>query len=275
MIKFPFIILAYERATMINDMIQSIEKSTDMSLIDLIIVDNHSQSYFMKMNILHYRDKGYTVLNSNKNIGLEGYNLGLQYAYQNKHHDYFLMSDPDIILNPNMPKDWPLTMMEMLHAFPEVAKVGVALDYEIISRTNDSEQNWNKMKLVYQNEKKLQNENEACNEGCNKMYHYNDIPFFYSPVDTTLCCCRNDMLYFWDGKSIPQFKIRDYYFPQTFYNKKFTDGAIRIGGEKYKCRHLGWETENPRYRNDFEEYKKGMKRDGIDERLASTMKMIG
>jgi len=119
----PFVILVKERPDMLKAMVASIEQVTDPSTYRLIFVDNASESpevieYLRELEIQH------KVVRLPKNISIKGISYGLTDVEE----PFFIISDPDIKLNPNMPSNWINQFSAALIQNPDIHKIGVALN---------------------------------------------------------------------------------------------------------------------------------------------------
>lgn len=260
--KIPFIILCHQRPIQLMDMVESIEKYTDPDTYELILVDNASTQPEMRELLKSYQDK-YTVIYNPMNYLFKGFNSALKLAKAAGYSlDKFILSDPDIVLTESMPRNWVTLLSSFLDEVP-VPKAGVALDW---TRIPDTTQQLRGMKECTQNI-------QSNPIGCNTV----PDPYYIGSIDTTLAMYRNDTYDYWTGNEVPQIKI---HHPkgtiiQTQYHPKYQiREPARIGG-RFTCIHTGWEMEsNPRYKTDFEAYKKSIDSGKSDPFIPSTMRYI-
>lgn len=256
----PIIILTKERPLQLADMLQSIRRATFPGKYRFYICDNNSQDPNMKslLRHLHQYDKVYTVIFNRTNNGFAGINPALKMIKEK----YFIISDPDIVLNDKTLDDWIVKLQAILENYL-VPKVGLALDLNF----------------------KINNEYTDLVKKCEKFYYKFPVkidcinePCFIAPIDTTLAMYRRDTFSFWKE---PTLNIDENILsgvgqiPQNLYNKKYNflgkrmvqgcPAVIRVGG-RYTAKHLGWDmSEKYESENNFY-YKTG------DRQLSSILR---
>ena len=197
-------------------------------------------------------DEKHTVIYNHENNGFEGFNPGLALVEE----EFFILSDPDIILNPSMPAHWILRFVEVMRMVM-TPKLGVALDISVLN-ANDKFQ-----ALVKERETEYWEHAGTIDIPCIKS------PCYLAPVDTTLAMYRRDTYKFWIDRNLhfnrgdgidPQKQV-----PQSEHNEKYYIPPIRVAGD-YTCQHTGW-VMPVKYRDDFEYYK-----NHCDLDIASTTK---
>jgi hypothetical protein len=236
--KIPIVILSLERPDELRDMVESIVRVTDPGTYDLIICDNGSKTDKMTSLLKGYESK-HTVLYNRANMGFLGFNPGLALA----NCDYFILTDPDIILNPSTPKNWLKQMILALEEKP-VPKIGLSL-----STKNLPDDSFGRKAMKDEEGYKDRRANVLCI----------DQPCYYAPIDTTLAMYRRDTFSAWEKKRKPQFihgeTVWGYHIPQAAaYSKKYEEVPIRVGGT-WEAEHGGWYFGG-KYSEDYKEYSK-------------------
>ena len=255
--KIPFIILCHQRPTQLEEMIESIEKFTDIDTYELILIDNASPQPHM-IKLLKEYEKKYKVIYHAENLLFLGFNAGLEYI-ENK--ERFILSDPDIVLTKKIPSNWIHLLSQFLDEV-KTPKVGVALDYTRIPEINSL------MHEVKQNTKKIQSNKNQCST-------FSD-PYYFGSVDTTLAMYRNDTYNYWDGKNIPQFRITHpkKVIIQSEYNPNYPLLPVRVGG-RFTCIHTGWEmATKKKYATDFRFYRESIAKGQSNSFIPSTMRYL-
>lgn len=236
--KTPFIILTKERPKMFMAMVESIWQRTDPESYNLIICDNGSSQTEMKRILDSLEKKGVTVIRNKGNYLFEGLNSGLQKIRQSQ-SKYFIMSDPDIKLCADMPRDW-IAMFAKILDRSNYPKVGCALDisFDLNSKYRHK---------IHKVEKGYWTKEMS--------FDWLDAPCYEAMIDTTLAMYRRDTYKCWStgelefgkGKGIN----RDGWINME-YNKKYGPLPLRVAG-KYTCEHLGWWLD-PQYLTDLKYY---------------------
>ncbi len=254
MIQIPFIILAHERPDQLLDMVNSIEKFTDPATYRMIICDNASTHPRMNETFSILESKGIEVIRNPKNEIFLGFNSGLQKIGNTQ---YFIMSDPDILIREGIPGDWICLLAKFLDVHTSESKVGLALDCERIPRSQIPA-----YESCYKWEKSLYNHPI-------KSTVFPD-PVYRAMTDTTLCMYRRDTFDYWNPNQIPQIQIFDHrkIISQNRYNKKYNPIPIRVGG-RFTAIHTGWEM-SINYRSDYEQYINKIENGNTDKFIPST-----
>ena len=249
--KYPIVILSKERPDQLRDMVRSIEDRTDPDTYRLIICDNASTQKKM-VEYLHVLSKKHKVIHNPSNNGFEGFNPGLDEIDE----EFFFLTDPDIILNKQIPQHW---VLRFVHAMKTVMspKMGVALDTSCLD-----------LKDSFQRQV-VEREREYWEQAGTIDIPSFQAPCYLAPVDTTLAIYRRDTYKFWVDQKL-HFYYGDGISPskqvhQNEYNEKYYIPTIRVAGN-YTCQHTGWVMRD-KYQNDFEYYK-----ENCDLELASTTK---
>lgn len=248
--KTPIIILTKERPLQLKDMVDSIVAQTDKETYKIIICDNASTQPEMVAYLKSISDQ-HTIIRNKANEGFAGFNRALEKV----NDEFFILSDPDIVLNPNMPPRWILRFKEVLKKVP-VPKIGVALNIDFPVDT-ELTRRIRKRELEYW-------------DGTMSVSDM-EVPCYMAPIDTTLAMYRRDTYKFWrndclafvPGEGIAGSKQ----IHQNQYNDKYYIPVLRIAG-CFTCNHTGWDYDN-RYAKDWEYYK-----DHCDKDLASTLNYL-
>jgi len=182
--KVPILILTNNRPTMLSDMITSIESYTDPETYKIIICDNNSQQKEM-LELLDTLEKTYTVIRNDTNNTFEGLNPGLKIV-KNFHDKYFIISDPDIILNSNIPSNWVTKMCELLDK-TNYPKVGLSLN---ISFENIN--NWTNFIIT--------TEKRYWKKECKVNFEFLEADCYEALVDTTMAMYRHDTFTYWTNE---------------------------------------------------------------------------
>ena len=217
--SIPFVILVKERPDMLKDMIKSIEQITDPSTYRLILVDNASESPDIKCYLKELESR-YKVVWLPNNISIKGISHGLAGVKDR----FFIVSDSDIQLNPNMPADWVTQFTRVLDFYPDIHKVGVALNIKFDS-----------YRQIVKDIDHWEGKYWAHPVDLSPML---SAPCYSASIDSTLVMLRSD-----------QYRVANgdiQYASHTFVP------AIRVAG-RFTAEHLGWDVYL-KYVNDIRYY---------------------
>jgi len=211
---FPVVIPTHNNPTYLKNIINQLKKH---SLTDIIILDNFSLYPEMR-NLLKDLSKDYIVVSKFTNEGPREFytNTELFNWLPNK----FIVTDPDIGLNPELPSNF-VEMMEKVSEDFKLFKVGVALDIEFdgnecIKRVMP----WGS--TIYDWELTMYLDEIATT--------LSGDPVYKAPLDTTFCLVN-----------------------KTYDNGDFLyTSTARIGG-KFISQHYGW-YDNPPIPKEEHEY---------------------
>lgn len=235
--KLPILILTRCRPLQLRDMVDSIRRVTPAGAYRIIICDNDSRQPEM-IELLKELESDCTVIRNGSNLVFEGLNPGLKLIQE----EFFVISDPDIILNPLMPRNWiDLITGELRHS--NAPKIGVALKIHypespvIGGRIKQIEKDHWVSKAI------IPGIHDAC---------------YYAAIDTTFAVYRRDTFPHWqqtgrlffskDGGGLYNSGI-----VMQFYSARY-GLPIRVAG-CFTAEHGGWYA-NPKYYPDYEWYKK-------------------
>lgn len=253
--KIPILILTLERPIQLRDMIVSIEANTDPSLYRLIICDNNSIHPDM-VEYLKELEQKHTVIRNGINMVFEGFNAGLKLVDT----DYFILTDPDIMLTDKIPFNWPTLLRDILIERPEIPKVGLALDINFDKDTALTKWIRGCEAEAWRIPTKVTTVLDDC---------------FITNTDTTMCMYRRDTFSYWKDGPLMFDKahgIVDFgYLSQDFYNPKYMSKPIRMAG-RFTAKHLGWYTDEKYLPNLYQYNSRCHKR--ISSTLFNSLKMI-
>lgn len=192
--NMPVIVIGYNQFTYVKNMVSQLEKYTS----DIIVVDNNS-SYEPLLDY-YANDFQYTLLKQKTN---QGHGVIWNQYIQNLVGDVYLVTDPDLVFNKNLPDNFIDVLLDLSNYF-KVYRVGFALFIDSDQIRTDvfykgsSIKEWEgafwKKQLCYPI------------KSCLKLYD--------APIDTTFCLINKN--FFGDGTS-----------------------SIRVAGD-YTCLHLPW-----------------------------------
>lgn len=222
--KIPILILTYDRPTMLKDMIDSIVSYTEDGTYELIICDNCSTQPEMK-DLLQDLEKRFRVLYNTENKLFEGLNIGLEFVQSNE-IPYFIITDPDLVLKKDIPKNWILKMKEILDK-TNYPKVGLALDINFTQDNSYIDYIKYGQEAFWKNKINFDFLEDDCYEGL---------------VDTTMAMYRKDTFSYWDNKLVfdRSHGIEGGGWISLFhFNNKYKDTPLRIAG-RFTVEHIGW-----------------------------------
>jgi hypothetical protein len=178
----------------------------------------------------------------------EGFNPGLKEVGG----DHFVLSDPDIRLNDDMPLDWPTIMIKCLE-YSGAPKIGLALNInyppsEMADRVAINEDGY--WKAGYK-------------------FPFLDDDCYLAPIDTTFAMYRRDTFRFWNPGDVLEFNknkgiASSGVISQDMYHMKYWGWqkhlklaygyptVIRMAG-RFTAEHMGWDMEN-KYTQEIKDY---------------------
>ena len=158
------IIIGYNQYTYIKNMVSQLEKYTT----DIIIIDNCST--YPKLLEYYEKEYKYTLLKMDKNYGHSVYNKNFINRIIG---DIYILTDPDIEFNENLPSTFIIDMINILTHF-EAERIGFALEINSPFIRSDCKSfgktivEWEKQYWIY------------------KLY-YSNFEIYNAAVDTTFC----------------------------------------------------------------------------------------
>ena len=217
----PIVIPTFNTVSYLKFMIDQLE---DRGWTNIIVADNNS-TYPPMIEYLN-------SLADRHNVVLMGDNFGPRIFTENKKicssmPKYFIVTDPDLILNEDMPLTAINKMRRMLDTY-NVSKVGLAIDIdspEERDRFFDARQIdiWERRYWI------------------KKIDIYPEVDDLYAaPIDTTFCLYNRDKFL----SEIDQVPGR----------MTCNTSALRVAG-RFTCRHMGWWKDQPLTEEEHEFYK--------------------
>lgn len=198
----PIVIVCFNNHEYVKNMISCIERINKNYLSNIVILDNNSQR---KETLEFLRStKLRTFLNtSNKGPWVTPHNNAELY---NQLPQRFILTDPDLELNPDMPEHFIEDMVLLSDRYPWASKIGLALDisdYELFFQG------------IYTDNKTIQ-EHEL--QFWNNRIDDSEFSLYKAPLDTTFCLVNKGLI-------------------------DHPNNHIRIAGN-FTCKHLPWYRKN-------------------------------
>ena len=190
--NIPVVIIGYNQVSYIKNMVSQIEKYTS----DIIVIDNNST--YQPLLDYYKNEFSYSLLRQKANLGSSVYTQGF---VQNLVGDVFLLTDPDLQFNANLPENFIQQLINISDYF-HAHRVGFALEIDSENIRTDVkfygfsikewEQRFWKRKLIYPINTQME--------------------LYKADIDTTF----------------------------ALHNKKYPSGVhIRVAGN-FTCLHLPW-----------------------------------
>lgn len=208
--RIPIIIISYNQLEYLQKLVDFFLKR---GFTNIVIIDNCS-TY---QPLLEYLDKIKNQVHVERQTTNKGYRVFFESPELIRKYakGYYILTDPDIIPNPDLPNDFLNDLISKLEQnFNKVCKVGFALDLKNIPDTypqKDKVIKWESKYWVAQIEKDI----------------------FLADIDTTFALYK------------PQ-------YPLHFRNVDFYK-ALRFGGS-YTCEHMGWFVDPQNYSDEQRYY---------------------
>jgi len=217
----PIIIPVFNTATYLSSMVEQLEK---LNLTNIIICDNES-TYPPMLQLLDELSNKYHVVKWGKNMGPRVYTEDKDIC--SKMPKNFIVTDPDLLFNPEMPKRAIDKMKRIIDTYG-ISKTGLAIDID----SPDERKRFFNAHQVDMWER---------NYWSRKVEQYPERDDLYAaPIDTTFCLYdRDKFLLEIDG--VPG-------------KMTCNTSAIRIAG-RFTCRHMGWWAEQPLTEEEYDFYK--------------------
>jgi hypothetical protein len=158
------VIIGFNQYTYIKNMVTQIEKYTT----DIVVIDNNST--FPKLLEYYEKEYKYTLLKMNKNYGHKVYEKDfMNYIIG----DIFILTDPDLEFNKNLPNNFILEMINISNYF-QAEKVGFALLIDSDTIRDDI--------IVFgKTIKEYEKQYWVC------KYYYPNHEIYSAAIDTTFC----------------------------------------------------------------------------------------
>lgn len=215
--EIPIIVPVFDLVTYAKFMVSQL---LDYGLENFIICDNNS-TYPPMIEYLDELSKTQRVVRFDENLGPRVF--AERPEFLSIMPEYFIITDPDLIFNPNLPKSFLSKMIRIIEMYG-ISKVGFAIDIEE-----------NKDRFFNQNQVFVWEENYWKNKV--EIYKEAD-PIYSAPIDTTFCMHKKQNI-------INELKANPMGITST--------SAFRIAG-RFTCEHMGWWKEQPISKEEEEYY---------------------
>lgn len=217
----PIIIPTFNTPTYLTSMINQLE---DRGWTNIIICDNGS-TYQPMLDLLDDLSNKYDVVLWGKNMGPRVYTEDKDIC--SKMPKYFILTDPDLLFNENMPAR-AIDKMKRIVDMYDVSKVGLAID---INSPEERSRFFNAHQVDLWER----------NYWTRKLDRYPEKDDLYAaPIDTTFSLYNRDK-FLSEIDNVPG-------------RMTCNTSAIRIAG-RFTCRHMGWWAEQPLTDDEHEFYK--------------------
>lgn len=217
----PIIIPVFNTTTYLESMISQLE---DRGWTNIIICDNGS-TYPPMIDLLDRLAENYHVVKWGRNLGPRVYTEDKDIC--SKMPKYFIVTDPDLLFNENMPAN-ALDKMKRIVDMYEVSKAGLAIDIDTPEERG---------RFFNANQVDLWERNYWTR----KIERYPEKDDLYAaPIDTTFCLYNRD-----------KFLLE---IDNVAGRMTCNTSAIRIAG-RFTCRHMGWWAEQPLTEEEYDFYK--------------------
>lgn len=217
----PIIIPTFNLPSYLKSMVDQLESR---GWTNIIVADNNS-TYPPMIELLDELSQKYYVVRSEENHGPRYYTENKDIC--SRMPKYFIVTDPDLILNEQMPPN-SIDKMKRIVDMYGVSKVGLAID--II--TPEERERFFNARQVDRWERLYWSK---------KIERYPEKDDIYSaPVDTTFSLYNRDQ-FLSEIDTVPG-------------RMTCNTSALRIAG-RFTCRHMGWWAEQPLTAEEYEFYK--------------------
>jgi hypothetical protein len=215
----PIFIPVFEQLSYAKYMVSQL---TGLGISNFILCDNGS-SYEPMIDYLNNTSKDHRVLYLNNNYGPRIYSEVKEVL--DKMPEWFIVTDPDLIFNKNLPSTFIEDMVEV-SAYYQFPKVGFALE---IFEKEASEKFFNK-EQIHRWEARYWDQQIGSMK--------DNSPIYFAPNDTTFAVHNKGML------------------QSEVFEKGGTAlvRSARIAGN-YTCEHMGWWKEQPLTPEEYHYYK--------------------
>ena len=219
--EVPILIPVFNLCTYANNIVHQL---ISRGITGFIICDNAS-TYPPMMEYLDALSKTQRVVRFTENLGPRIFAESLDFL--NILPEYFVITDPDLILNDSLPVGFINNMKDVINDH-NVAKAGFALD-------------------IHDNDDKFFNKDQV--HSWESRYWTDKVPsvpncisddMYRAPIDTTFCLFKK-------SKYIQELQSIGYGITAT--------SSIRIAG-RFACQHMGWWLKQPVPYYEMDYYKK-------------------
>ena len=215
--EIPIIVPTFNLVTYAKFMVNQLRA---YNLDNIIICDNNS-TYEPMLEYLDEISKFERVVRYEENLGPRVYGEGKPFL--SILPEYFIVTDPDLIFNKNLPKNFIDKMIRIINLYG-VSKAGFAIDIE---ESKDKFFDYGQVKSWEQSYWQTQP----------RLYQEKD-PLYFAPIDTTFCLHKKSAL------------ISEL----ISYPKGVTSTtALRIAG-RFTCEHMGWWKKQPLSEEELDYY---------------------
>lgn len=217
----PIIIPTFNNPTYLKMMVDQLET---LGWTNIIVGDNNS-TFPPMIDLLNELSEKYYVVRWAENHGPRYYTENKKVCSMMP--KYFIVTDPDLILNKDMPKNAINKLRRVVDMY-NVSKVGLAID---IDSPEERERFFNADQV----------DRWERNYWTRKMEMYPEVDDLYAaPIDTTFVFYNRD-------KFISEI---DHVPGRMTCNTS----ALRIAG-RFTCQHMGWWEEQPMTKDEYDFYK--------------------
>lgn len=218
----PVVIPVFNTVSYLKSMVDQLDS---LGLGSNVIVCDNNSTYGPMVEYLNKLSETKNVVFLNKNLGPRVYSEDKEVCQAMP--KYFIVTDPDLLFNENMPKNFINKMKRIVDMYG-VSKAGLAIeinDPEERQRFFDADQvdRWER------------------NYWTRKLEQYPEVDDLYAaPIDTTFVLYNRD-------KFLSEIDL-------VAGRMTCNTSAIRIAG-RFTCRHMGWWREQPLSKEEHEFYK--------------------
>jgi len=218
--EIPILVPVFNLCTYANNMVHQL---ISRGVTSFIICDNAS-TYPPMIQYLDALSKTQRVVRFTENLGPRIFAESLDFL--DILPEYFVITDPDLILNDQLPSDFIHNMKDVINAY-NVAKVGLALDIY-----DKCDKFFNKAQVHVWESKYWLNKVPT-------LPNCISDPIYIAPIDTTFCLFKKSK-----------------YVEELLSNGRgiTATSALRIAG-RFTCEHAGWWLNQPVPHYEMEYYK--------------------
>lgn len=218
----PIVIPVFNTVSYLKLTINQLE---ERGLGDNVIVCDNNSEYPPMVEYLEELSKTRSVVFWGENLGPRAYSENKEICQSMP--KYFIVTDPDLILNKDMPKNFIDKMKRIVDMYG-VSKAGLAID---IDSPEERERFFNPHQVDLWER----------NYWSRPLEQYPEKDQLYAaPIDTTFCLYNRDR-FLLEIDNVPG-------------RMTCNTSAIRIAG-RFTCRHMGWWAEQPLTEEEYEFYK--------------------
>ena len=218
--QVPILIPTFNLVSYAKFMVKQLD---DYGLDNYIVCDNNSTYGPMVEFLDELSSNGRRVARFENNLGPRA--LAERPEFLSILPEYFIVTDPDLIFNENLPKNFINKMKRIIDTY-NVSKAGFAIDiHETKDKFFNSHQVYIWEGTYWDNQIKLYDERD---------------PVYAAPIDTTFCLHKKSSI-------VNEMK--------RSRNGITSTSGIRIAG-RFTCQHMGWWKDQPLTDEEHEYYNK-------------------